>query len=325
MKTESLAPYVWMLCGCVAFSFMGALTYGLRRHYDWQVIAVVRAALPLVLVSTVALAARAKLVLWRPRVLWLRSITGSISLICTFYCLTRLPQSLVLTVTSVYPIWVTLLSWPLEKEMPAPPVWFAAAVGVVGVIVIQRPGGAVTDHFAILLALIASLSTAVAMMGLNRLKELDTRAVVVHFSGVALLFALTALATAERKLSVATDLGSVCQLLGVGLSATIGQICLTKAFVHGPPSKVAVVGLTQIVFAMGLDIVCFQKTFDGLTLFGVGLVLAPTAWVVTHRKPKLEFSAPETPVTWNEDVVPNNGTNPASIRPTVPLGNPPRA
>ena len=306
MKTESPLPYVWMLCGCVVFSFMGALTYGLRNRFDWQIIAVARASIPFILVSTLALGTGTKLVLWRPPVLWLRSIAGSISLVCTFYCLTRLPQSLVLTITSVYPIWVTLLSWPLEKEMPALPIWLAALVGVVGVIVIQRPGGDVDGHyFAAFLALIASLSTAVAMMGLNRLKNVETHAVVVHFSGVAVLFALVTLGSVTAPVKIATDAGSVCQLLGVGLAATIGQICLTKAFVHGPPTKVAVVGLTQIVFAMGLDIVWFQQSFNGLTLLGVGLVLAPTAWVVGHRRPQAEplLPATESLDLWKEGAV----------------------
>jgi drug/metabolite transporter (DMT)-like permease len=273
-----------MLCGCVVFSVMGALTYGLRERYDWQILAVARAALPFFLVLTVALTTRAKLVLWRPRILWLRSIAGSISLVCTFYCLTRLPQSLVLTITSVYPIWVTLLAWPLARAIPSPAVWIATAVGVAGVIVIQRPGGAVTDHLAALLALIASICTAVAMMGLNRLRNVDTRAIVVHFSGVALVFALAAWLAGEPVKLAASDVSSVCQLLAIGLTATIGQVCLTKAFVHGPPTKVAVVGLTQIVFAMGLDIACFDKSFDALTLLGVALVLAPTVWVVVRRR-----------------------------------------
>ena len=284
VKTHSPLPFVWMLCSCVIFSLMGALTYGLRERYDWQIIAVARAALPFVLVSILARAAHAKMVFWRPRVLWLRSIAGSVSLVCTFYCLTRLPQSLVLTITSVYPIWVTLLSWPLEKEMPAAPVWLAAAVGLTGVIVIQRPDGAVTDHFAALLALIASLSTAVAMMGLNRLRHVDTRAVVAHFSGVALLIALATWAVSGEPVKLAaTDVGSVLQLFGIGLSATAGQLCLTKAFAHGPATKVAVVGLTQIVFAMGLDLLFTSFTPSAVTIAGIALVIAPTAWVMSEK------------------------------------------
>src|SRR5947209_1162768 len=73
VKTESLLPYVWMVCGCIVFSLMGALTYGLRHQYDWPIIAVVRAALPFLLVSSIAGVSRAPLVFWKPPVLWLRS------------------------------------------------------------------------------------------------------------------------------------------------------------------------------------------------------------------------------------------------------------
>jgi drug/metabolite transporter (DMT)-like permease len=71
-------------------------------------------------------------------------------------------------------------------------------------------------------------------------------------------------------------------LLGVGVSATIGQLFLTKAFAAGAPARVAVVGLTQIVFSMLLDAILFQRTFNWLTLVGIALVVIPAAWVMTH-------------------------------------------
>jgi drug/metabolite transporter (DMT)-like permease len=65
----------------------------------------------------------------------------------------------------------------------------------------------------------------------------------------------------------------------VGVSGTIGQFYLTRAYAAGPPTRVAVVGLTQVVFAMILDMVVWQRTFTPLTLAGFALVLAPTAWL----------------------------------------------
>jgi drug/metabolite transporter (DMT)-like permease len=43
-------------------------------------------------------------------------------------------------------------------------------------------------------------------------------------------------------------------------------------------SKAAVVSLTQIVFAMILDVLLWQQAFRLATQLGIGLVLAPTAW-----------------------------------------------
>ena len=294
MKTESIVPYVWMLCGCFVFSLMVALTHDLRHQFPWQIIALVRAAIPFMLVMAWARAAGVQLVLLRPPILWLRSIAGSISLICCFYCFTTLSPSLVLTITSVYPIWIALLTWPLEKEMPSLAVWLAVVVSIIGVAIIQRPGGELAgNHFAAILAVIASLSTAIAMMGLNRLQSLDTRAIVVHFSGVALVFAAAVNVLREGPIATSTPHWlSYCQLASIGLTATLGQICLTKAFAHGPATKVAVVGLTQIVFQLIWDVVWFRLPFDSWTLLGVGLVAAPTAWVVGHRR-----NLPEPPPT----------------------------
>jgi drug/metabolite transporter (DMT)-like permease len=67
------------------------------------------------------------------------------------------------------------------------------------------------------------------------------------------------------------------------VSATIGQFFLTKAFSAGSPTRVSVVGLSQIVFVLLLDIL-FQG--QSLTLpkgLGILLVAAPTAWLVASR------------------------------------------
>jgi len=240
--------------------------------------------LAVLLVTILALSAGVRLVFWRPRTLWMRSLAGSLSLIGTFFALTRLPVSAVLTLTNTFPIWVAVLSWPLLGEPPSGRVWLAAASGVAGVILIQRPHFA-AGNFASLVALGSSLSTAVAMIGLHRLHQIDVRAIVVHFSGVSSLFCLASLFLFERTTTpgVVLDERLVLMLLGVGLCASVGQLFLTKAFASGPPAKVSVVGLTQIVFAMALEMLLWRDSFTPATLLGMVLVLAPTAWLMVHR------------------------------------------
>jgi len=69
-------------------------------------------------------------------------------------------------------------------------------------------------------------------------------------------------------------------LLGVGITATIGQLFLTKAFAEGDPSKVSVVGLSQIVFAVLLEESLGKQAIDATTLLGMGLVLVPAGWLM---------------------------------------------
>ena len=104
MSNPTLRPYLWMLVGSFAFSWMGTLAHHVgsaeSQGVDWQVVAIFRAIVPLVLVGAWALAAGVRLVFWKPGILWMRSIAGSLSLVGTFYALTRLPVSDVLSRTS---------------------------------------------------------------------------------------------------------------------------------------------------------------------------------------------------------------------------------
>jgi drug/metabolite transporter (DMT)-like permease len=58
---------------------------------------------------------------------------------------------------------------------------------------------------------------------------------------------------------------------------------LTKAFAAGPPARVSVIGLTQVVFALFLDAWLERPVLHPTTLLGIALVMAPTAWMMLLR------------------------------------------
>ena len=280
VRGSTTSPYLWMLAGSLAFSVMGAFAHAAGRQCEWQIVALCRSLLVFLLVGALALATKTQFVFWRPGILWMRSIAGSLSLIGTFYALSRLQVSTVLTVTNIFPVWVAVLSWPMLGVLPAPRVWLAMLAGVIGVWFIQHPH-ADGPQLALAIALASSLATAVAMLGLHKLHAINPRAIVVHFSFVATLgciasFFLFPLTPGPVPFWYAEPL---LLLLGVGIFASIGQLFLTKAFAAGDPSKVSIVGLSQVVFALVLDL-GQGHVFDEWTLFGMCLIVAPTAWVM---------------------------------------------
>jgi drug/metabolite transporter (DMT)-like permease len=216
------------------------------------------------------------------------------SLLCTFFALAQLPTSEVMTLTNTLPIWVALLSWPLLRLRPTLSVWVAAVCGVCGVALIQAPhfNADIKATSAVVLSLTAALTSAVAMLGLHRLKGLDPWAVVVHYSGVSTLFVL-----ASWAIGGPPDLGGLAEkktlllLLAVGMAATLGQLCVTRAFTSGQPMRISVVGLMQVVFALGLDLLFEGPNVQLITLAGIGLVLAPTAWMMIDRSSKASQAA----------------------------------
>jgi len=67
------------------------------------------------------------------------------------------------------------------------------------------------------------------------------------------------------------------------LSATIGQTFLTMAFATGVPTKVAVIGLSQVVFALVGDIFFWDKIPHWNDAVGMAMIVIPTGWTMLKQ------------------------------------------
>jgi drug/metabolite transporter (DMT)-like permease len=285
-----------MVLGSFALASMGALAHRLRGSCDWQVIVLARGCLQLLLSGLLAYLAGVSLVFWRPPILWVRSVAGSLGMLFMFYAYTRLPVAEALVLNNMFPIWVAVLSWPLLKQFPSPPVWLAVTTATAGVVLMQQPRF-LEGNFAALVALASSLCTAIAMLALNRLQGVDARAIIVHFSAVAVLMCLVSyfpLALGRETATIPPAFTEnapptdgvvlvVFLLLGVGIMALLAQVGITKAFTTGNAAKVSVVNLTQTVFAMTFHVFCFGHSMDLTKYLGMALILVPTAWLMLER------------------------------------------
>src|SRR4051812_24582009 len=164
-------PYLFMLCGAFSFTLMVELAHHLTqvsRQCDWQTVAAFRAGLVAVFAAVMARAAGARLVFW-PWRLWVRSVAGSLSMLCTFYSFAKLPASAdLVTLTNTFPLWVVILSWPLYGKPPGGKMVAAVLVGVAGVVLVEQPH-LEAGNPGVYSALAAALFTAVAMLGLHSL------------------------------------------------------------------------------------------------------------------------------------------------------------
>lgn len=280
-----MLPYLWMLISAFAFACMSEFTGALSGSgCHWMITALARTSLALVFTSVLAAVQGTPLVLRGPRTLWVRSLAGSVSLLCSFYALNHLPPSDAIAITNMFPIWVAVLSWPLLKERPGAAVWAAVACSVVGSTLMNRPTSA-EANLGVWVAVVSSFLSAIVVIGLNLLHHVHPQAIVVHFSAVATLFTLAAMPRAGVTSSDFMHLSSqsLGLLVGLGLSATVGQIFLTKAFAAGPASKVSVVALTQVVFCALFEFGILHRTFQPATIIGMALVVGPTAWMMLRR------------------------------------------
>ena len=270
----------YMLGAAALMATMGALVHQVGTRSDWLVVALIRTLVMMVTSAILVQASGLPLAIWRPRTLWVRSVAGSFSLVCNFFALSHLPVADAVTLSNMHPLWIVLLTAATLRRWPAFTEILSVGSGLLGVILVERPDLDHAQGLAVAVALISSVSTAVAMLGLHRLKGIDSRAVVAHFAGVASAFAAVWVVIRWNQLQpTRLDPLTLAMLLGVGATGTLGQIFLTRAYSSAAPSRVAVVGLTQVVFAMAYDVAIWGRRLDPLTLIGFFLVLGPTTWL----------------------------------------------
>ncbi len=281
--SRRVGPGLWMLTGAVFFALMGAFTHAIGDRCPWLLIALCRALLMFVTALTLASIGRVRLVVFDPPTLWQRSLAGTFSLFCNFYSMTRLPIGDALTLANTYPIWIVLATAVIVGRSPRAVDLIGVACGIVGVILMQRPE-LTGDSFAVGIALLGAVATCFAMLGLHKLKDVDPRAVVAHFSGVATLITSAFMLAQGRAIPSSTwEPWTLLMLLGVGMSGTVGQLCLTRAYASGPPTRLSVIGLSQVVFALAFDVLLWDRRFPALSVVGILLVLSPAVWLSLRR------------------------------------------
>ena len=319
MPRRTFLPYLWMLLGTFAFAVMAVLINELKEEVPWQWIALARSSLAMLFGAGLVLAAGAKFVFLKPGTLWMRSLAGSVSLLCGFYAMTHYDVSVVLTLTNMYPLWVAVLSWPLMGELPSTDTWIAAVVGVIGVAVlsfgttppVSSLGMAASEvagtsswsaTIAILAAIVSAMTSAIALIGLHKLHAIDSRAVVTHFSfvstmgcvGAIVVVAFTQPSAHPLGLPASATAATLLMLVCVGLAATAGQLFLTKAFTTGSPSRISVIGLAQTAITMLFQVILHGQQFSPITLAGMALIVAPTAWVLLRGRAVADEPDPPT-------------------------------
>ena len=278
-----------MLVGSIFFAIMALLAESLKEQFSYPWITMVRSGVATLIAVTLALTAGAKLVFLKPATLWVRSISGWASMICGFYAMTHFDVEIVLALTNMYPLWVAILSWPLLGVLPSGKTWLALAISCLGMWMVYAssmvattlPSDVSTPRTAIPMAILAGMLSGVALINLHRVKHIDTRSVVAHFSGVATTCSLVVWLLVPVSVPIRpVDTASIVRLIGIGLAATVGQLCLTKAFATGSPARVSVVGLSQVVVAALVKWFLEQRVPTTGSMIGMTLVVASTIWVI---------------------------------------------
>lgn len=190
-----------------------------------------------------------------------------------------LPLADAAAVGFISPLLITALSVPMLGERVGVRRWAAVAVGLVGVLLVVRPGTGAFRPEA-LWVLGSSTTWAVASVLTRQMSGRDDSATTILWSAVTGLIVLSVLLPFEWQAPSVRDLW-LCLLLGV--LASTGQYLMVLAYRFAGASTLAPFIYVQLAWSTSLGWLLWGTLPDGWTWMGTAIIVASGIYTV-HRE-----------------------------------------
>lgn len=209
-----------------------------------------------------------------------RSLLGVGGVICYFYAIDHLLLADATMLTTLSPFFVAIFASLCLGERAPRTVIAAMVVAFLGGLLVIKP----RFDLSVLPALVGLASAAFAGAAYTALRALRAReapaTIIFHFSLVTVL-GLAPVAAADLRLPQGAELA---WLLGIGVTAAVGQFSLTLAYRHAPAAEVSVYASSMIVIAAVLGYLFWAEIPDALSLLGGALIVLAGALAFNTRK-----------------------------------------
>ena len=213
----------------------------------------------------------------------LRSVFGTVGILCNFYAVDHLVLSDASMLNKMSPFFAILCSWLVLKEKITPVQGAAVLAAFGGSLLIIRPTLSNMDLFPSLIGLLGGAGAGAAYTMVRKLGQtgINRTMIVLFFSAFSCLVTLPFLVFDYQPMS-GTQLAG---LLGAGLAASGGQFSITAAYCYAPAREISVYDYAQVIFSAFLGFVLFQQIPDQLSIIGYLLICGSgIALFLYHRR-----------------------------------------
>lgn len=215
--------------------------------------------------------------------LFLRSLFGTAGLICNFYAIDRLNISDANMLNKLSPFFAIIASYFILKEKATVKEWAAVIVAFLGALFIIKPSFELTSVYALIGAL-GGLGAGLAYTFVRKLGKMGERGpvIVMFFSTFSCLVTLPGLILNFKPMSAVQFI----ILLLAGISATGGQLCITRAYTFAPAKEISVFDYTQVIFAAVLGFFFFDQIPDIYSVTGYVIIIgcAVYKWMLGKKE-----------------------------------------
>lgn len=221
-----------------------------------------------------------------------RSGFGLVSMVLTFQALILLPLAEATTINFTAPVFSTILSWLVLRELVGPHRWMAVVIGFIGVLVVARPGGSSLPMLGVAVGLAAAFGQATVTVMLRRLQHSEPIAAIVFW------FAAAGTVVGGLLLPIFGQSHDVATYLLVAAAGTCGGIAqlMMTASLQAPVSVVTPFDYLQLVGAIILGWLLFASVPSVYTVLGASLIASSGLYTAWREHVRRRVASPVTPV-----------------------------
>jgi drug/metabolite transporter (DMT)-like permease len=179
----------------------------------------------------------------------------------------------------VAPLFVTALSIIFLGEKVGLRRWIATAVGLIGVLIILRPGTG-AFHPAAFFPLVSALAWACTLIMTRMMSGTERAITTMTYSSIAGLLILSALVP---FVWVTPTWHDIAFGILIGVASTAGQWIVVLAFRYADASVLAPFSYTQLLWVSVLGFLIFGEVPDAYTIIGAAFIVASGLYTA-HRE-----------------------------------------
>ncbi len=263
---------LWMLVAALGFAIMGALVKVGAAKFSSVELVFYRSLFGLIVISIIAFLNGHSLKTPVIRKQMSRAIVGFLSLVCFFVAIAHLPLATAITLNYTSPLFVALLLPFTLREKPAKLLYFAVLLGFIGIILLLKPSINSSDVWYGILGLISGFGAACAYIYVKQLAKIgepDWRTVfyftLISTIGASIWMLPYKFTSVEWK--------DVPVIVGLGFSATLAQLAVTRAYRTGNTLTVASLAYTTVILASVFGVWFWQESLSLSEYLAIGIIL----------------------------------------------------
>ncbi len=270
----------WMLLTTLLFVCVTAIVRYLGSDIPASQAAFIRYLVGCLLVMPTLLSlARARPSSGAMKLFAVRGVVHGIAVTLWFYAMARIPIAEVTAIGYTAPIFVTIGAWVFFGERLHVRRISAVAIGLLGALIILRPGFQAVQIGALAQLAAAPLFAASFLIAKQLTREASAGVIVGMLSIFCTLTLLPGAIVNWRD----PTLEEVAWLSLTAVFATAGHYTLTRAIHAAPLTVTQPLGFLQLVWAALLGMLAFGEPLDPFVFVGGGVIVA-AATFISHRE-----------------------------------------